>query len=156
MRALVSLVAWLHLLAAALLLGGLFFQTHVFVPLVKADPGCRLLWAKVLRQFRRIAWVTISLLIITGLVNLTRLPPAPLLFGSSAGRLLLLKLGLVILIFFIYAHRDFGVTSRLIRVLEASGDPVPLQAVLSWLDRIVLLLAITALLLGLEVSHGVR
>lgn len=139
-----------------LFLGGLFFQTHVFVPLVKADPGCHLLWAKVLRQFRRVAWVTILLLVLTGLGNLTRLPPAPVLFGSSAARLLLLKLGLAVLIFFVYAHRDFGVTSRMIRVLESGGDPAPLLRVMSRLDRIVLLLGITVLLLGLEVSHSIR
>jgi putative copper export protein len=139
-----------------LFLGGLFFQTHAFTPFVKSDPGARSLWVKVLRQFRRIAWATILLLVLTGLGNLSRLPQAPVLFGSSAGRLLVLKLGLTILILFIYAHRDFGVTSRMIRVLESDGDPASLQRVMSWLDRIVLLLGITVLLLGLEVSHRLR
>ena len=115
-----------------------------------------MLWIKVLRQFRRIAWVTILLLVLTGLGNLTRLPPAPVLFGSSAGRLLLLKLGLAVLLFFIYAHRDFGVASRMLRVLESGEDPALLQRVMSWLDRIVLLSGITVLLLGLEVSHRIR
>jgi len=139
-----------------LFLGGLFFHTHVFVPFVKRDPGARSLWAKVLRQFRRIAWAAILLLVLTGLGNLSHLPQAPVLFGSSAGRLLMLKLGLAILILFIYAHRDFGVTSRMIRVLESGGDPAFLQRVMGRLDRIVLLLGITALLLGLEVSHRLR
>ena len=68
----------------------------------------------------------------------------------------MLKLGLAILILFIYAHRDFGVTSRMIRVLESGGDPAFLQRVMGRLDRIVLLLGITVLLLGLEVSHRLR
>lgn len=151
------LVVWLHLLAALVFLGGLLFHNHVFVPsilaAVRTDPGARLVWLNVLRKFRRLAWTALSLIILSGLYHLSRLPSPAVLFESSAGSFLAWKLALVILLVFLSAHRDFGLASRMIRILEHGGDPLPLQRRMSWIDRIILVLGVSVLFLGLRLSR---
>lgn len=142
--------SWLHVIGAVILLGGLLFQSHVVIPLIKADPAYRLLWAKILRQFRRVAWTAVGLVFVTGLYNISRLSwPMMLKVGPTLG----LKLALVLLLLFLLAHRDFGLTARMIRTLEEGGDPLPLQHVMSWIDRCVLLLGLAVLFFGLELGH---
>ena len=142
--------SWLHLIGAVILLGGLLFQSHVVIPLIKADPAYRLLWAKILRHSRRVAWTAVGLLLLTGLYNFSRLSSVAML---NVGATLGLKLALVLLLLFLLAHRDFGLAARMIRTLEEGGDPLPLQRVMSWIDRCVLLLGLAVLLFGLDLAH---
>jgi uncharacterized membrane protein len=154
----VILVLWIHVLAAMVFLGGLLFQSHVFIPVVvsavQKDPASRLVWLNVLRKFRRIAWIALSLVLLSGVYTLSRFPSPSLLFGASAGSFLAWKLALVILLIFLYAHRDFGLASRMMRVLEYGGDPLPLQRRMSRIDRVVLVLGVGALFFGLQLSRA--
>lgn len=142
--------SWLHVIGAVILLGGLLFQSHVVVPLIKADSAYRLLWVKILRQSRRVTWTALGLLFLTGLYNFSRLSSATIL---KVGPTLGLKLALVLLLLFLFAHRDFGLTARMIRTLEEGGDPLPLQRTTSWIDRCLLLLGLAVLFFGLELAH---
>lgn len=147
------LAPWLHLLAAVVWLGGLLFQSHVLFPQLKKGGGNQLA-ARAIRSFRPLAWSALALLVLTGLYNLTRLPPLDLLFRSSAGPLLALKVILVLVAIPLAAHRDFRQGSRLARALEAGEDPLPLLRSVAWLDRVVLLLGVVLVYLGVAISRG--
>lgn len=147
------LALWLHVLSAAVWLGGLLFQSHIFFPLLAKDGPLGPV-TQAVRRFRRIAWTALALLILTGLHNLTRLPPVASMTESGVLKLLALKLFLVVILLMLSAHRDFGVAARLIRVVTAGRDPSGTLRTLARLDRVVLLLGVILLYLGLAVSRG--
>ncbi|GIX49395.1 MAG: hypothetical protein KatS3mg131_3606 [Candidatus Tectimicrobiota bacterium] len=73
MRLLYLLSVWLHLLAAAVWIGGMAFLTLVLVPIVR-QPEHRaqapLLMHRTGRRFRTVGWTCLLVLFFTGLVNL--------------------------------------------------------------------------------------
>ncbi len=148
-------VVWLHLLSVVTWMGGLLFASHLVAPrLARAGTAERDALADLLRRFRLVTWMAIALLILTGLVNLSRLPfSAALLFERAVGLLLSLKLLLAIVAFALQARRDFAILPRL---LSASPQETGHSFGLRWLDRIVLLLLLVILYLGVSVSRAVH
>jgi uncharacterized membrane protein len=144
---------WLHVLSAAVWLGGLLFQSHILLPLL-ARGGPAEPIAQAVRRSRRVAWTALVLLILTGLHNLTRLPPVISMVESGVLKLLALKLFLVVILLMLSAHRDFGVAARLIRAVAAGRDAAPALRMLVRLDRVALLLGLGLVYLGLAVSRG--
>lgn len=144
---------WLHVLSAAVWLGGLLFQSHILLPLL-ARGGPEEPVAQAVRRSRRVAWTALVLLILTGLHNLTRLPPVTSMIESGVLKLLALKLFLVVILLMLSAHRDFGVAARLIRAVAAGRDATPALRMLVRLDRVALLLGLGLVYLGLAVSRG--
>ena len=144
---------WLHVLSAAVWLGGLLFQSHILLPLL-ARGGPAEPIAQAVRRSRRVAWTALVLLILTGLHNLTRLPPVTSMIESGVLKLLALKLFLVVILLMLSAHRDFGVAGRLIRAVAAGRDATPALRMLVRLDRVALLLGLGLVYLGLAVSRG--
>ena len=144
---------WLHVLSAAVWLGGLLFQSHILLPLL-ARGGAEEPVAQAVRRSRRVAWTALVLLILTGLHNLTRLPPVTSMIESGVLKLLALKLFLVVILLMLSAHRDFGVAGRLIRAVAAGRDATPALRMLVRLDRVALLLGLGLVYLGLAVSRG--
>ena len=144
---------WLHVLSAAVWLGGLLFQSHIRLPLL-ARGGPAEPIAQAVRRSRRVAWTALVLLILTGLHNLTRLPPVTSMIESGVLKLLALKLFLVVILLMLSAHRDFGVAARLIRAVAAGRDATPALRMLVRLDRVALLLGLGLVYLGLAVSRG--
>jgi len=142
---------WLHLLAAVVWLGGLLFQSHVLLPAL-GKSGLVASGARVLRKARPVAWVAVVVLVVTGLHNLTRLSLS-VLTETRVGRLLALKLLLVIVALMLTAHRDFGLVARLWREVEAGRDGARERRAIDWIDRVVLLLGVAALYLGLAISR---
>ena len=147
------LALWLHVLSAAVWLGGLLFQSHILLPLL-ARGGPAEPIAQAVRRSRRVAWTALVLLILTGLHNLTRLPPVISMIESGVLKLLALKLFLVVILLMLSAHRDFGVAARLIRAVAAGRDATPALRMLVRLDRVALLLGLGLVYLGLAVSRG--
>lgn len=144
---------WLHVLAAAVWLGGLLFQSHILFPLL-AKKGLAETVASAVGRVRRVTWTALVLLVLTGLHNLTRLPPVATWGESGILRLLALKLFLVMVVLMLSAHRDFGLAARLIREVGAGRNPEQVLSTIVRLDRVVLLLGVILLYLGLAVSRG--
>lgn len=147
------LALWLHVLSAAVWLGGLVFESHVLFPLL-AKGGAAAPVVPVVRRFRRVAWTALALLVLTGLHNLTRLPPLASMIESGVLKLLALKLFLVVVVLMLSAHRDFGVAGRLTRAIAAGRDPSEALKTMARIDRVALLLGAILLYLGLAVSRG--
>ena len=148
-----SLVSvWLHLLGVVTWIGGLMYQAHVLGPAARRDGVASLV--ELLRRARRVTWVAIALVVLTGLYNVTLLGPLDRVLQSGAALLLALKFMLVLAAVAIAGQRDFAQVPRLARAVAAGADPHPALSAIAWMDRIVLLLAVVIIYLGLAVSRA--
>ena len=147
------LTLWLHVLSAAVWLGGVLFQSHILLPLlVRGGPAEPV--AQAVRRVRRVAWTALALLVLTGLHNLTRLPPVAAMVESGVLKLLALKLFLVVVLLMLSAHRDFGVAARFIRAVAAGRDEAAALQAIVRIDRVLLVLGVILVYLGLALSRG--
>ena len=148
-----SLVSvWLHLLGVVVWIGGLMYQAHVVMPAARRNSGTPL--AEMLRRGRRVTWVAVALVVLTGLYNVTLLGPLDRVLQSGAALLLALKFILVLAAVAVAGQRDFAQVPRLTRAVAAGDDPSPALAAIAWMDRVVLLLAVVIVYLGLAVSRA--
>jgi uncharacterized membrane protein len=108
----------------------------------------------VLRRGRRVTWVAIALVVLTGFYNVTLLGPLDRVLQSGAALLLALKFMLVLAAVAVAGQRDFAQVPRLARAVAAGDDPKPALSAIVWMDRVVLLLAVVIVYLGLAVSRA--
>jgi putative copper export protein len=136
-------VVWLHVVAAAVWLGGLAFSAHLLVPtLLRGDRGALAL----LGRARVSAWAALALLLVTGIENLRQV-------GLSRPWVLA-KVMAVMVLLALAAHRDFALVPRATGEIER-GTPARLAlGTLRWVDRILLLLALVVVFLGVGVARG--
>ena len=148
-----SLVSvWLHLLGVVTWIGGLMYQAHVLAPAARRDGAVPLVG--LLRRARRVTWVAIALVVLTGLYNVTLLGPLDRVLQTGAALLLALKFILVLAAVAVAGQRDFAQVPRLTRAVAAGDDPSPALSAIAWMDRVVLLLAVVIVYLGLAVSRA--
>jgi len=143
---------WLHVLGAVVWIGGVMYQAHVLGP--AARRGEARAFADAARRARPATWTAITLVVLTGFYNVTRLGPLEGVMASGAGLLLAGKFFLVILAVALASQRDFAQVSRLSRAIASAEDPDGALRAIAWLDRIVLLLGVVVLYLGLAVSRA--
>lgn len=125
-----------HLLAALLWLGGMFFLAAVGAPVLRTvePPELRmLLFRRLGERFRTVGWVAIAVLVVTGLVNLhyRRLLSLELwadagFWSTPQGTALAWKMGAVLAMLVISALHDFLTGPAAAR--EAPGSPGALRA----------------------------
>jgi len=148
-----SLVSvWLHLLGVVAWIGGLMYQAHVLGPAARRDGAAPVVG--LLRRARRVTWVAIALVVVTGFYNVTLLGPFDRVMQSGAALLLALKFMLVLIAVAIAGQRDFAQVPRLTHAVAAGEDPRPVLSAIAWMDRGVLLLAVVIIYLGLAVSRA--
>jgi len=143
---------WLHLLGVVAWIGGLMYQAHVLGPAARRDGAAPVVG--LLRRARRVTWVAIALVVLTGFYNVTLLGPFDQVMQSGAALLLALKFMLVLVAVAIAGQRDFAQVPRLTRAVAAGEDPRPALSAIAWMDRSVLLLAVVIIYLGLAVSRA--
>jgi len=143
---------WLHLLGVVVWLGGLMYQAHVLMPAARRNGVAPL--ADTLRRGRRVTWVAIALVVVTGFYNVTLLGPLDRALQSGAALLLALKFMLVLAAVAVAGQRDFAQVPRLARAVAAGDDPGPALSAITWMDRVVLLLAVVIVYLGLAVARA--
>jgi copper resistance protein D len=136
-------VVWLHVLAAVVWAGGMFYASHLVVPAVSR--GARDGLALLVRG-RVVAWVALTILVVTGLENLRRVP----LVSPWLAAKLVAVIGLLALA----AHRDFVLLPRSVRTVEGGAEPAAALSGVRALDRVVLFLALAVLFLAVGVARG--
>ena len=165
-RALYYASVWLHVVAAALWIGGMLFLVAVIVPLLRTpalrDQAVALVQAVGVR-FRSVGWVTLLTLVATGTINAAFHAASPTALVEAAfwatpfGRLLGMKLGIVAVILVMSAVHDFGVGPRASALLLTEpGSPraARWRRAASWMGRINLLLGLLVLLLAVALARG--
>lgn len=112
----------LHLLAAVVWVGGMFFAYMALRPVAATllEPPQRLpLWAQTFRRFFPWVWVAVILLLVTGLWMVKAV------FGGfgNVGVYIHIMAGLGVLMMLLYAHVYFGPYRRMKQALEAGDLP---------------------------------
>ncbi len=159
-----ALVAYLHLLAAIVWLGGTLFIGLVLVPVTTTartpSPAAASVLRAAARRFRAIAWGAIAALVLTGLWLLLQRVTSPLDILTGPGQqmqTLRLKVTLVALALVLSGLHDFVLGPRLASRLEASrgaasaNNPGVMRGrrLVAWIARV------NALILLLIVALGV-
>jgi uncharacterized membrane protein len=144
---------WLHVLGVVIWIGGLAWQAHVLAPLARR--GEARVFAEAARRARPVTWTAVSIVVLTGFYNVTRLGALDAVMQSGAGLALAGKFMLVLAAVALAAQRDFAHVPRLARATMAEGDEsaVSILGSIAWLDRAVLILALAIMYLGLFVSR---
>jgi len=145
-------VLWLHVVGAVVWIGGVAYQAHVLLP--AARRGETATFAEAARRARPVTWTAISLVVLTGFYNVTRLGPYDHVIETGAGLMLAGKFILVILAAAIMGQRDFAQVTLLRGALVSGGDPQPALRSIARMDRIVLLIALVVIYLGLAISRA--
>ena len=153
----------------------MLFLLLVLVPITRdlQPPGAR---AQVIREggrrFLPIAWLCIGVLLVTGLVNLDHrgISVGEVLsrdlLATDFGKVLVVKLGMVLSIVLLSALHDFVLGPRVARQMEATASPASrgaadappgtarLRRRLSLIARLNLLLALSVVALGVMLVRG--
>lgn len=157
---------WLHILAAAVWIGGMAFLGLVLVPVVRGrgfeSVRTSLLYETGIR-LRRVGWVAIGLLVVTGIVNLGIRGYAwsdlwdGTFLQDGWGRMMGVKLLLVLLVLGISVWHDFFMGPRATRVLSAgagSTEAMRVRRVASIAGRLMLLISLVILAIAVMLVRG--
>ena len=166
MHTLYTLSVFVHILAACSWIGAMIFFAVAVVPVIRR-PEYRSVFAELVRdvgaRFRVLGWVSLLVLIATGICNLELLGFGVAQLSTAAfwcagfGRTLAYKLVAVVLVVLATAAHDVLIGARAMRRL--AQDPTSLSAlrarrVASWLGRMTLLLSLAVLLLAVWLVRG--
>ena len=153
-----------HVLAAVVWVGGIFFLALVVVPVARRLPPAEraALLGALGRRFRVVGWVCIALLLATGTANAALRGvtwegvASGRLFESEFGRLLAAKLAVVLVMLALSVAHDFVVGPASVRLLErqGDGDAASLRRRASWLARVNALLALLVIALAIALVRG--
>jgi uncharacterized membrane protein len=166
MHALYLISVWLHIMAAIAWVGGTIFLVLVLVPAIRrpqfAGVASALIRWTALR-FRWVGWVCFGVFLLTGAFNLLARGLGWQELGSvvfwqgSFGRTLAIKLIVVAVILAISGYHDFFLGPRAAVAWEAnasSPETLRLRRRAVQLGRLNLLLALTAIILGVMLVRG--
>jgi putative copper resistance protein D len=154
----------IHVFAALLWLGGMFFLAVVGAPVLRKvePPELRAaLFRQLGQQFRTVGWIAIVVLLITGTLNLYyRGVLTADAFGSAAfwqtryGTSLAWKLGSVAAMLVIQLIHDFGTGPAASRAAPGSAELLTLRRRAAWLARISALLGIIVVIAAVRLARG--
>ena len=147
----ILLAIWLHVAAVVVWIGGVLAQVVAVLPAARAERASALL--DVARRARPLTWTAVSVVVLTGFYNVTRLGPLAQALESGAALILAGKFILVIAAIALAGQRDFNQLPRARALLDARMDPAPALRAMAWLDRSVLALAAVIIYLGLALSR---
>jgi copper resistance protein D len=122
----------LHILAATVWIGGMLFLALVIVPVTRGLPPRErsALFHRVGVRFRTVGWACIAVLVVTGAVNMAYRGVTwenvftAELWASDFGRVLALKLALVVAMLLLSVYHDFVLGPASTRA-HAAGDGRP-------------------------------
>ena len=157
------LTVTLHVLAALVWLGGMFFFAIV-APILRGieDDALRAsLFDSLGRRFRTVGWVCIAVLLATGVTQL-RLRGwwgdafwgASAVWGSALGRALAWKLGLVAMMLTVQGVHDFWLGPAAGRATPSSEGARVLRMRAAWLARINAFLGLLLVYFAVRVARG--
>jgi copper resistance protein D len=151
-------IVLIHVLAAIIWLGGMFFIALVAVPILrKIEPPAKRseILSVTAKRFRVLSWIAISVLLVTGVINAINrgvtmdLISTGGLLSSHFGKVLIVKVILVLIMVVLSAIHDFILGPQLTNLISSSlHNPDSLQSLkirrryVSWLARTNVMLGI--------------
>ena len=154
-----------HVLAAMLWLGGMFFLGVVGAPVLRAiePPALRQrLFQQLGLRFRRAGWWAIAVLLATGVANLhlrgwlrwDGLLGAPAFWRTSVGHALAAKLAAVLVMLVVSAVHDFVLGPAAGRAPSGSSAAAALRRRAAWLARINALVGVALVVAAVRLARA--
>jgi uncharacterized membrane protein len=153
-----------HLLAALLWLGGMFFLAVVGAPVLRnVEPATlrRDLFSRIGEQFRLVGWIAIAVLLLTGVGNLyfrgifsAGLLGNPAFWASSYGKSLAVKLIAVLAMLGVQAVHDFIHGPRSGRLDPATEEGLRARRMAAWLARLNAIAGLVVVLAAVRLARG--
>jgi uncharacterized membrane protein len=154
-----------HLLAAVFWLGGMFFLGIVGAPVLRAvepDSLRQRLFQALGARFRVIGWLTIAILIATGLLNMhyrgllrwNEGLAQPAFWGSPVGRALAAKLAAVVIMIVLSAVHDFVLGPAASRASAGSAASRRLRRNAAVLARLNALVGVALVIAAVRLARG--
>ncbi|HEY8483060.1 MAG TPA: DUF4149 domain-containing protein [Longimicrobiales bacterium] len=154
----------LHVLAALLWLGGMFFLAAVGAPVLRSVESAELradLFRRLGEQFRTVGWISIGVLVITGIANLHFrgvLDWAVLSNGefwaTRYGHALAAKLGTVLAMIILSAIHDFVIGPASTRVTPGTPKAIRLRRRAAYVARINALIGMVLVYAAVRLARG--
>jgi putative copper export protein len=145
---------WLHIVAGAFWIGGMLFLPLVLLPGIKDHPDRKNLLMATGLKFRFYGYIMLSLLLLTGLLNIYfRGIPFSWKFFTEIrwGRLVSLKIVLLAAIIIVSLIHDRFVGRR---AIDQMADNRKLKMIARWTGRILLLISLAMAYIGVLLSRG--
>ena len=153
-----------HVFAALLWLGGMFFLALVGAPVLRAvePPELRaLLFRRLGERFRSAGWIAIVVLLITGVLNLhlrgmlsTDVLGSGSFWRTPYGTSLAWKLGAVAGMVIVQAVHDFHLGPAASRLVPGSAEMLAAHRRASWLARISAMLGVIVVIAAVRLARG--
>lgn len=160
------LSVFVHVLSAITWIGGMLFIVMVMVPLLRS-PDFRPHATRVLhstgKKFKRIGWVCLWLLLLTGYINAgARWGFSVIMTGAFwatayPGKVLLHKLSIYVVVLILSYVHDFHIGPKAVAAMREAADApgtLKLRKAASWMGRLNLLLALAILWQALRLVRG--
>lgn len=154
----------LHVLAALLWLGGMFFLAAVGAPVLRRvePPELRTeLFRRLGEQFRRVGWVAIGVLLVTGTLNLffrgllsADVLGDPAFWGTRYGVALGWKLVAVTVMVGVSAVHDFVVGPAASRLAPGTTAALRMRKWAAWMARINAVVGIVLVAAAVRLARG--
>jgi len=155
----------IHVLAAMLWLGGMFFLGIVGAPVLRSiepPPLRQRLFQELGSRFRRVGWIAIAVLVTTGILNLyfrgwlhwRGVLGAGEFWSSAVGRALFVKLIAVAMMISISAIHDFIHGPRAGRAAPGSPAALAMRKRAALLARVNALLGIILVIAAVRLARG--
>lgn len=165
MPALYFLNVTVHVLAAMLWLGGMFFLAVVGAPALRAvqPPALRQQLFQALGvRFRALGWWAIGVLVVTGIINLyyrhwlhwDGVLGNPAFWRTGPGRTLSVKLGAVGAMLVVSFVHDFIVGPKAGRVAPGTPEAMQLRRRAAWLARANAILGLIVVIAAVRLARG--
>lgn len=154
----------IHVLAALLWLGGMFFFAVVGAPVLRKvePPELRAqLFRSLGEQFRRVGWIAIGVLLVTGFLNLhfhgflsAEILTTREFWGTRYGTSLAWKLGAVASMLVVQLVHDFVVGPAASRLAPGSPEALRMRRRAALLARISAVLGIIVVIAAVRLARG--
>lgn len=153
----------LHVLAALLWLGGMFFLGAVGAPVLRAVEPAELrqrLFHQLGTRFRTVGWWAIAVLLVTGTLNLWfkgllrwDVLGAAAFWGTTFGTALAVKLTAVTVMLVVQGIHDFVHGPRAGRATPGSAEALALRRRAAWLARINALIGLIVVVAAVRLAR---
>lgn len=144
---------WLHIIGVSFWIGGMLFLPMVLLPGIKNHPDRRDLLMATGLKFRFYGYIVLTLLLITGILNiyLRGIDVSwRFLTVSRYGNLVIAKFILFLLILAVSLVHDVQARKR----LQSEEEQQRFRLVARWSGRILLLISLTMAFIGVILSRG--
>lgn len=140
-----SISSFIHILAGVTWVGGIIYMVLVLLPSLRAlEPASAgVLMGGLSRRFTKVAWTSIILLILTGVIRIE--PGALFDFSSQYGTFLTIKLGSALIMILIALYITFSLFPKVGKLAPAPGEE-PSEEFIILQGRLPMLVKINVLL----------